>query len=268
MSDFYEYEYVSAAERRRRADKKMRALKKQGMEIAPLGPLKHRIKIATSFWGHGWCRHLESFSDYESRLPRGRSYARNGSVLHLSIETGEIHAMVMGSELYEITIRIDPLPARKWKALQKACRGRIGSMVALLKGELSEEVMGVVANREKGLFPSPKEIHLDCNCPDYADLCKHLAAVLYGVGARLDESPELLFKLRGVQHEELLVMEESFSDTPKRGGRKRLSAESVEAVFGVEMDEAPPTPRKRTAKRAATPKPAAKPRKRKVKRVE
>lgn len=239
--------YVPVADRRAAAEKKMRALRRQGYEITPIEAFRGN-KIAQSFWGHAWCRHLESFSDYESRLPRGRTYVRNGSVCHLAISSGKIEAMVYGSELYEIAIHIAPLSAEKWSALKKQCSGKIGTLLELLQGKLSDEIMKIVTDRSDGLFPSPKEIRLDCNCPDYADLCKHLAAVLYGVGVRLDDQPELLFLLRGVNHQELVEADLSSALAPKFGAssRRRLAPSALSNVFGVDIaadaDEPPARP--------------------------
>lgn len=236
MSHYFK-PYVPVAERRRKADKKVAALRKKGEAIEPVHAATPRGKIASSFWGQAWCEHLESYSDFANRLPRGRTYLRNGSVLHLGIEKGAIHAMVMGSELYRQTVCIDPMPKDKWKALKQRCQGGIGSLVELLQGKLSDEIMKIVTDRKGGLFPAPKEIRLNCSCPDWADLCKHLAAVLYGVGARLDDAPELLFKLRGVDHAELVQTDtSSLVSRPGPGaGRRRLSAEAVGDVFGIEM---------------------------------
>lgn len=246
-------EYVSVAERSRRAEKGIATLVRDGLVLEPPAKLKSRMKIATSFWGRAWCLHLESYSDFENRLPRGRTYVRNGSVRHLSIAPGRIEALVMGSELYKEKIRIDPLPAEKWEAVRRKCTGRIGSLIELLQGKISEEIMAIVTDRDTGLFPSPKEIHLDCDCPDYADLCKHLAAVLYGVGAKLDTAPELLFKLRGVDHMELISAPEAVELSMGSGGTggRRLAADSLESVFGIELDEDVPVEHDPDAARSA-----------------
>ena len=257
MSWNYYPPYVSAAERRAKALKKIASLEKKGMKIEPVGTLAHRIKIATSFWGRGWCRHLESFSDYENRLPRGRTYVRGGAVLHLQVEAGNIHALVQGSELYEIKIRIDPLTPKKWAAIKKRCHGGIGSLIELLQGRISDEIMSVVTDPSDGLFPLPKEIHLDCNCPDYAGLCKHLAAVLYGVGARLDSAPSLLFTLRGVDQGELIAAagaaESLGGGKPSR--RRTLQPDALSDVFGVDLEDAEPA---EIAKPSPKPKPSKK----------
>lgn len=255
MSWFYR-PYVSVAQRRSMAEKKIKALQKKGRTIEPVTAATPRGSIATSFWGEAWCDHLESYSDFSNRLPRGRSYLRNGSVLHLGIEPGRISALVMGSEMYEQTVNIKPLPAAKWKAIKQRCQGRIGSLVELLQGKISGEIMAIVTDRADGLFPSPKEIDLDCSCPDWADLCKHLAAVLYGVGARLDDAPELLFKLRGVDHNELIQADPAIPGTAGSKSRRRtIAPASLGDVFGIDLDADPaaeeppaPAPQRRPAK--------------------
>ncbi|MCP4284377.1 MAG: helix-turn-helix domain-containing protein [Gammaproteobacteria bacterium] len=235
--------YVSVAKRRARAAKEMEKLTRKGMKIEPI-EVQGR-KIARTFWGEAWCSHLEKFSDYENRLPRGRTYVRNGSVCHLAISKGKIEAIVSGSELYSISISITPLSTAKWKNVRKQCAGQIGSMLELLQGRFSDNVMQIVTDQHKGLFPSPKEIKLACNCPDWAEMCKHIAAVLYGVGARLDQKPELLFLLRNVDHEELIAAELDIqSATTGKGKRRRLAGADLADVFGVEM-EAPVAPRRK-----------------------
>jgi uncharacterized Zn finger protein len=214
----------------------MDSLRKKGVDIQPV-EIEGR-KIAKTFWGEAWCDHLEAFSDYENRLPRGRTYVRNGSVCHLEINKGEILAKVTGSELYNLRIRIKTLPKKKWTAIKGRCAGQVASLLELLQGKLSDHVMGVVTDRKDGLFPSPREISLNCSCPDWAVMCKHVAAVLYGVGARLDRQPELLFKLRGVDHEELIAAdaEAAVSAATSRGKSKRLSGGELSDVFGIDLD--------------------------------
>ena len=198
--------YVSAAQRRANAAREIQKLRKKGTKIEPI-EVRGR-KIARTFWGQAWCNHLEKFSDYANRLPRGRTYVRNGSVCHLAISKGKVEAIVSGSELYDIKISITPLSANKWKNVRKQCAGQIGSMLELLRGRFSDNVMQIVTDQDSGLFPKPSEITLACDCRDWAEMCKHIAAVLYGVGARLDQHPELLFLLRtvGVEHVGLWAM--------------------------------------------------------------
>lgn len=230
--------YVPVAVRQARALSKMEKLRKKGMCIQPV-----RIEgrqIAHSFWGQAWCDHLEKFSDYENRLPRGRAYIRNGSVCHLDITEGAISAMVSGSELYSVSIAIKKLPAKKWAQVKKRCAGQISSLLELLQGRLSKSVMTVVTDRDNGLFPHPGEISLRCSCPDWAVMCKHVAAVLYGVGARLDEKPELLFRLRGVDHEELISADTGFavvSNASEPGAHPRIAEKDLSHLFGIEVTE-------------------------------
>jgi len=228
--------YVPVAARRARARKEMEKLRKKGEDIKPV-EIEGR-KIARTFWGQAWCDHLESFSDYENRLPRGRTYVRNGSVCHLGIAAGEVKAMVAGSTLYTVNIRIERLSKKKWESLKTRCAGKIGSLLELLQGKLSENVMSVVTDRKDGLFPLPGEITFSCSCPDWAVMCKHVAAVLYGVGARLDESPELLFDLRGVNQDELIgVGVDAAASAETKSTRRRIAADAVGDVFGIEMAE-------------------------------
>ena len=230
--------YVPVAVRQARALNKMEKLRKKGLCIQPV-KIEGR-QIAQSFWGQAWCDHLEKFSDYENRLPRGRSYIRNGSVCHLEITEGAVKAMVSGSQLYKVNIEIKNLPSRKWKDLKKRCAGQIGSLLELLQGRLSKSVMTVVTNRDNGLFPHPGEISLHCTCPDWAVMCKHVAAVMYGVGARLDEKPDLLFLLRGVDHEELISAEAGIaavSNVSESDGHPRIAESDLSHLFGIEVTE-------------------------------
>ncbi len=229
--------YVSAAERRRKAAVHVQKLAKKGQPVAPV--IIEGRTIARTFWGKSWCANLERYSDYASRLPRGRTYVRNGSVADLKIARGEIAALVSGSEIYKVRITIAPASQPVWKALCKDCAGSIDSLVELLQGRFSKGVMERVCLPDKGLFPSPKEIGLSCSCPDWADMCKHVAAVLYGVGARLDASPELLFTLRGVDHTELLARAgEDLPLAKKPASSKRVMAGGdLGAIFGLEIAE-------------------------------
>jgi len=238
--------YVPVAKRRANAAKEINKLRKKGMKIEPIEA--HGRKIARTFWGEAWCNHLEKFSDYENRLPRGRTYVRNGSVCHLAISKGKVEAIVSGSELYRININITPLSVNKWKNVRKQCAGQIGSMLELLQGRFSDNVMEIVTDQNKGLFPKPSEINLACDCPDWAEMCKHIAAVLYGVGARLDHQPELLFLLRNVDHEELITAELDIqSATSGKGKRRRLAGADLSDVFGVDMEERVKPSRKKSA---------------------
>ena len=252
---WYEWrEYVPVAERRRQAQQKLKKLTKKGQPVSPVA-IEGRT-IAKSFWGKSWCTNLERYSDFENRLPRGRTYVRNGSVVDLQIARGEVSAFVSGSELYKIKITITPVAAKGWKSICRDCAGSIDSLVELLQGRLAKGVMDRVCREGDGLFPSPKEIKLSCSCPDWADMCKHVAAALYGVGARLDEQPRLLFVLRGVDENELLAAAGPDASLTKAAptGEKVLDDSDVAALFGLEMadtaaSETPVAPRQVEARK-------------------
>ena len=250
--------YVPVAERRRKTEKKLAKLKQKSQSISPLTIVGRAI--AKSFWGKSWCTNLERYSDYENRLPRGRTYVRNGSVVDLQLAKGKVSAIVSGSDLYTVTITIAPVTATRWKAICRDCAGTIDSLVELLQGRLSKGVMERVSREGDGLFPAPTEIKLSCSCPDWADMCKHVAAVLYGVGARLDEKPALLFELRGVDENQLLANagQNLSLKTAVPATTKVLDGGDVAALFGLEMGE---------AVRSDIPTRSERPRRRKTSRV-
>ncbi len=234
--------YVPVAKRRAQAALALAKLnKKTGHSAAPV--LLETRKIASSFWGKAWCDNLEAYSDFENRLPRGRTYVRNGSVVDLQISQGKVTARVAGSSLYKIDIKIRPLAESLWKSIQTECAGKIDSLIELLQGRLSSSVMQIVTRLEGGLFPKPNEIELDCSCPDWADLCKHVAASLYGVGARLDQRPELLFLLRGVDPADL-ISKATAADAVRQAGAPTdapaLTDTELTDVFGIELAGVPP----------------------------
>lgn len=191
--------------------------------------------IARTFWGLAWCRHLESLSDYFNRLARGRSYVRSGAVVDLGIEDGQIRALVQGRSLYRVDVAVKPLNAERWAAIRRDCAGQIDSVMELLRGRISGAVMGRMCDHRTGLFPSPGDIRFQCSCLDWAEMCKHTAAVLYAVGNRLDRQPELLFKLRCVNHLDLVS---AATGVPvKRGSKmKRLRQGDLSSIFGIEID--------------------------------
>jgi uncharacterized Zn finger protein len=224
--------YVPVAQRKAQAAREVEKRLKKGQSVSPV-KITGR-KITTTFWGDAWCKNLEGYSDFENRLPRGRSYVRNGSVVDLKIESGHIKALVSGSELYDVKIDITPLPKANWQALKADCVGKVGTLIELLQGKLSKAVMERVTDRTSGLFPKPKEIAMRCSCPDYAGMCKHVAAAMYGVGHRLDSSPELLFKLRGVDHQELI--EQAIPTAPVgKAGAGTIAAGDLGDIFGIDL---------------------------------
>jgi uncharacterized Zn finger protein len=229
--------YVSVAERQLKALRKMDGLRKKGRAISPVS-IDGRTIVKT-FWGKAWCDNLESYSDFENRLPRGRTYVRNGSVIDLQVAPGQINALVSGSEIYEVEVKILPVAKPRWKSICEDCGDSIDSLVELLQGRLSKGVMERICLQQTGLFPSPKEIRLSCSCPDVAEMCKHVAAVLYGIGARLDQQPELLFRLREVDEKELIVNAGKALPRAKASSSaaKVLGGEDLSKLFGLDIAE-------------------------------
>jgi uncharacterized Zn finger protein len=245
--------YVPVAERQEKARKQAAKLtKKKGEPLSPI--VVSGRTIAATFWGKAWCQNLEQYSDYSNRIPRGRTYVRNGSVIDLKIAAGQVIAQVSGTHLYSVKIEIRPLKPDIWLKIKNACMGKIGSLIELLQGKLSREVMEIVTRPHTGLFPEPAEISFQCSCPDWAYMCKHIAATLYGIGARLDLEPELLFLLRGVDHRELIAAPAATAklsttlDMEERG----IAEEDISDIFGIEIDreekklQSPPPKQKRS----------------------
>jgi uncharacterized Zn finger protein len=246
--------YVSVAQRRRQAEREMQKRKKQGHAVSPV--IIEGRAIVKTFWGKSWCENLEGYSDYENRLPRGRTYVRNGSVVDLQIKPGVINAWVSGSELYEISLTVAPVAKSRWKSICDDCAGAIDSLVELLQGRFSKGVMERICRQSHGLFPTPAELKLSCSCPDGAYMCKHVAAVLYGIGARFDHQPELLFRLRGVDEKELIVKAGKGLPLAKQApAPARVLGGDLSDIFGLDMGQssAPKLPKKkaRAAKKSA-----------------
>ncbi len=235
--------YVSKAERGRDAARATTELKKKGETLEPVRATG--TKVAKTFWGRSWCDNLERYSDFANRLPRGRTYLRGGAVIDLRLVGGAIRARVMGSELYEIKIGIARLPPKRLLAIVERCAGEVTSVVDLLGGQLSDELMKIVTDGKTGLFPEPDHLEMDCSCPDGAVLCKHLAAALYGIGVRLDSDPKLLFALRGLDPEELVTkavkakVVGAVSGKGKKAGEaagRVIEADAFGDVFGIDVE--------------------------------
>jgi len=254
----------SVADRRADAERHIADAARRG---TPLSPVRVTGRtIARTFWGKAWCDNLERYRDFAYRLERGRSYLRSGSVIDLQIAAGKVAAQVSGSDLYDVAIQIDVVASAAWRAIQRECAGGIASRIDLLAGTLSEPVMARLCADRTGLFPAPSAIQFSCSCPDYAAMCKHVAAVMYGVGARLDHAPELLFTLRKVALEDLVAS--AVTELPAAPAASRvLASEGLGALFGLELDTtgAPPPARSSkmrtsaSSKRARTTPPAPEP---------
>ena len=229
------WSYEDVREQKERLQREIAKRKKRGEKFEALAAPAGQKKLCATFWGQAWCKNLESYQQYESRLPRGRSYLRQGNVYNLEIEAGQLSAVVAGSELYDTSVHIQPLPKKKWQQIVKVGAGQVGSMLDLLAGKLGDGLMRLLTDPQDGLFPKPKEIRFDCSCPDHADMCKHVSAVLYGVGVLLDTRPELLFTLRGVDQAELLSNASSVAITDLSANAGDLAGADLSAIFGIDL---------------------------------
>jgi len=225
-------EYATVAEKKAKAKKKIKALRKKGEHISPI-EIDGRT-IAKSWWGKAWNKNLQEYSDFSNRLSRGRSYVTHGCVIDLQITEGKIMAQVMGSgsSVYKCLVEIKPINMKKWTHIKKLVGNSISSITELLAGKFPKELESVFSLKGKGLFPDPEEFSPNCSCPDYAQFCKHLAAVIYGVGNRLDSAPELLFTLRGIDSNELVA--EAIADHKDNLIAK---AEKIKSKRLIKLDE-------------------------------
>ena len=242
MSDWRYPRYVTVAEKKDRAARKLKQLKKKNPGLEPV-VIEGRT-IAGSWWGKSWNKNLESYADYENRIGRGRSYVRHGFVLDLKVDSGSVKALVAGTARtpYSVCIKIKSIPKKRWQEITKKCEGRLESLQELLIGKFPKALSEVFMARGKGLFPSPDEIEFSCSCPDWAYMCKHVAAALYAIGARLDEDPGLFFKLRKVEITDLVsrAVKERTQELLKKAVKKSskiMDSSNLSEVFGIDLDE-------------------------------
>lgn len=232
--------YVSKAEKQARATKKLEQLKKK-RDVKPV--IIQGSAIARTWWGKSWGRNLERYADYSNRIGRGRSYVRHGAVLDLQIGAGEIKSLVQGSRSkpYEVSVTIKKVKKVSWQQITASCSGLLDSVQELVSGKFPKQLEEVfMRNDGGGLFPSPKEISFECSCPDWASMCKHVAATLYAVGARLDEDALLFFKLRGVDVEDLVNQmvsskAESLLEKASKKSLRIIGDADLSGLFGIEL---------------------------------
>ena len=243
--------YVSVGEKRAKASKKLKQLRKKNPDINPI--LLEGSAIARTWWGKSWNLNLERYADYSNRIERGRSYVRHGAILDLRIDSGKVESLVQGtrSKPYSVNVKIKALNKKVWLDIKAACEGKLDSLQELLAGQFPKALGEIFMAQGKGLFPTPKEIGFSCSCPDWAYMCKHVAATLYGIGARLDEDPELFFKLRKAKIKDLVsqAVEENARKLLKKAEKKtaRIIESDLANVFGIDFDE-PAKPKKKRAK--------------------
>lgn len=223
----------TVAERRAANEKMLRELRAAGRDLRPVATGQAAPR---SVWGRRWCEHFDLFADFHNRLARGRSYVRHGAVLHLELTEGSIVALVAGTDLYEVEIMVAPLPAARRRRIRDACAGRIDSLLELLAGRLDGAVMGQVTDPRDGLMPQGQDLELMCTCPDWAVMCKHVVAAITAFGLRLDEEPELLFRLRGVEPQELVGGGALAVPVAAADDGTTLADEDLAGIFGIEMD--------------------------------
>lgn len=230
--------YVTAAEKRAKLEKSIQKLKKKNPDIAPI--IIEGRTLAKTWWGKAWNDNLESYADYSNRVSRGKTYVRSGAVVDLKISRGVTKALVQGSKAkpYEVVIKIDALEPKKWDQVVTLCNNRIDTLEQLVEGKFPKELGVLFTEHKYGLFPSPDEISFNCSCPDWAYMCKHVAAVLYGIGRRLDENPMLFFELRDLDGMELIKksVEKKVDHMLKNAGKKserEIAEKDVSDIFGI-----------------------------------
>jgi len=243
MSDWDYKPYVPASARKERAEKTIEKLRKKNIQLSPI-QVSGR-KLAKTWWGTAWNENLERYADYVNRIERGRSYVRQGAVLDLVIKPGQVTGLVQGSRStpYKVEITIQPLKQSTWEAIVAACSGHIHSLQDLVNGKFPQSLADLFTAKGNGLFPSPREISMHCTCPDRADMCKHIAAVLYGIGVRFDEDPTLFFQLRQVSIDELISdtldqTSDALLSRSERKSHRSLDSDDISGLFGIDLEEA------------------------------
>jgi len=242
---YYGYpRYVSVAEKKARARRKLEQLRKKHPDLQPV--VIEGGSLVRTWWGKAWNGNLQKYADYANRVGRGRSYVRHGAVLDLQIRPGQVRALVQGSRRspYTVTMSIKPISKAVWKQIRAACVGQLASLQELLEGRFPKELMELFTAKGSGLFPAPKEIDFDCSCPDWATMCKHVAATLYGIGTRLDEDPGLFFVLRQAKMDDLITQAVRDRSAKLLGQAKKKTARVIDDadlgdVFGIDLDSIP-----------------------------
>lgn len=240
MSSLGNYKYVPASVRKAKAEKNLEKLRKKNPGLQPV-TINGR-KLAKTWWGIAWNNNLERYADFASRIERGRTYVRNGAVLDLKIEPGQIIGLVQGTRIkpYDVGVVIDPLNPQTIAQIKNACSGNITSLQELVEGKFPASLAEMFTAKGNGLFPTPREIRFNCSCPDWAGMCKHVAALLYGVGARLDEDPTLFFTLRQVNIDDLITLTliETTVDMLSKSevkSHRSLEDDDLSALFGIDV---------------------------------
>jgi uncharacterized Zn finger protein len=234
--------YVTVAEKKAKAARKLKELCNKNPNMKPV--VIEGNAIARTWWGKAWNLNLERYADYSNRIGRGRNYVRHGAVLDLQIEPGLVNALVQGSRSkpYSVCIKIQTLKKEIWKNIKAACENTLESFHELLAGKFPKALGEIFTSRDTGMFPVPREIKFSCSCPDWASMCKHVAAVLYGVGARLDEDPKLFFRLRDAEIGEMIKqtvadMTGKLLEKASRKSSRIIEDTDLSSVFGIDIEK-------------------------------
>lgn len=232
------YSQPTVAELRKRINESRKSAKEKGKSYEPVTPPPGR-NIVSSWWGKAWCENLQQYADYSTRLGRGLRYVRNGTVLDLKIKKGKVEARVQGtrSTPYKVEIKISPLSEEICQSIIERCGNRLENMESLINGEFPEDLKDLFTGKD-GLFPTPSEISFNCSCPDWALMCKHVAAVMYGIGIRLDENPFYFFELRGIDVDRFINVAleskvEKMLDNARKRSERIIKNANIKELFGV-----------------------------------
>jgi uncharacterized Zn finger protein len=209
---YYDYDYFPPPSRPRAAKGGIKAQSKRGT-------------FGESWWAKRWIAVLEGF-DIGARLGRGRSYARRGQVLSITIDKGLVKAKVQGSRPspYSVTIKLKVLVAADWQKLATLLSQQAIFTAKLLAGEMQQDIEQAFKGAGLSLFPAKlKDLETECSCPDWSNPCKHIAAVYYLLGEEFDRNPFLIFKLRGMSREELVGLLDAGRQKAPRGRKNPQS---------------------------------------------
>ncbi len=229
--DYWDEERPRKTDLKALAAAKLAELKAEGSDVHPV--TANGRNLAKKFWGKAWMRSLAELELYYNTLSQGRTYLRKGCVLDVRVSPGQIEALVMGEYLYHVHIEATPPDEDRVADLRERCAGQIGSWIDLLKGEVSDDLMSILSNPNSGLFPRPDEWNFSCACAAWADMCEHVAAVLYAFGVLLDDQPELLFTLRNMKAGDFIPA----APVPTADGEDTLKADDgkLSDIFGIEL---------------------------------
>lgn len=204
-------------------------------------------RFGATWWGRLWIKGLEQLGDdYENRLPRGLKYAEEGHVSHFSVQPGEIQAKVHGRKTYNVTLGLPALTSAQWEKALGRITQESRFVASLLAGEMPQGLDETFREAGASLYPRvPKELQTHCDCPDWANPCKHVAAVCFVMAEALDRDPWLLFDLRGKARGEVMqALQSALADAaeaaPKKRGRPPKKKVSV--LEALRRDEDMPEP--------------------------